>query len=204
MRDWSKVADDVALKNAVKSLADNGISAEVVETADEARKKALELIPKGSEVMTMTSVTLDTLGLTKEFNESGKYDAVKPKMSKMNRKTQGLEMQKMGAAPQYSIASVHALTEEGQVFIASNTGSQIPGSAYGSPNVIWVIGGQKIVKDREEALKRVYDYVLPLESERARIAYGVSGSNVSKLLIINKEVNPNRIKVIIVKEALGF
>jgi hypothetical protein len=56
----------------------------------------------------------------------------------------------------------------------------------------------------DEAFKRIYDYVLPLESERAKKAYGVPGSNVSKLFILNKEVTPGRITVILVKEALGF
>ena len=110
----------------------------------------------------------------------------------------------LGATSDYSLGSVHAVTEGGEVVIASNTGSQIPAYAYGSPKVIWVVGTQKIVKDMNMAMKRVYDYVLPLESDRAHKAYGVSGSNVSKILILNKEITPKRITMILVKEKIGF
>jgi len=89
------------------------------------------------------------------------------------------------------------------VMIASATGSQLPAYVYGSSHVIWIVGSQKIVKDMEEGLKRIYEYVFPLENERAMKAYGM-GSGVNKLLIVNKEVSLGRITIIIVKEKLGF
>jgi hypothetical protein len=68
-----------------------------------------------------------------------------------------------------------------------------------------VVGAQKIVKDVDEGFKRIYEYVLPKESVRANKAYNITtGSFVSKLLMINREVRPGRIKVILVKEKLGF
>jgi hypothetical protein len=45
---------------------------------------------------------------------------------------------------------------------------------------------------------------LPLESERAQKAYGVSGSAVNKLLIINKEIKPGRINLILINQVIGF
>lgn len=202
--DFSTVADQTTIEKTVEELKKANVHAIVVNTADEAKKKALELIPEGSEVMTMTSVTLDKLGLTTEFNEKGNFNSVRAKLNKLDRQTDSLQMQKLGAAPQYSIGSVHAVTQDGKVIVASNTGSQLPGYVYGSQNVIWIVGAQKIVKDLDEGLKRIYDYVLPLEADRARKAYGVAGSNVSKLFILNKEVSPNRITMILVKEPLGF
>ncbi len=127
-----------------------------------------------------------------------------PKLYSLDRETQGLEMQKLGAAPEWAVGSVHAVTQEGHVVIASNTGSQLPGYAYGSQHVVWIVGTQKIVENLDGAMKRIYDYVLPLESDRAHKAYGVDGSNVSKMLIVNKEVNPQRITLIFVNEKLGF
>lgn len=203
-KDFSKVASDESIEKAVLSLKENGIDAEVVKDQQEAKKAVLEMLPNGAEIMDMTSRTLETIGLTEAITQSEKYNAVKPKLYSMDRATQGPEMQKMGAAPQWVIGSVHAVTEDGKVIIASNTGSQLPAYAYGSTNVIWVIGGQKIVKDLDEGLERLNSYVLPLESERARQAYGVPGSAINKLLIINKEVTPGRIKMVIIKEPIGF
>lgn len=201
---WNTIADQNTLDATVAALKANGVNAIVVDTAEDAKQKAIELLPKGAEVMTMTSETLQTIGLATEINESGNYDAVLPKLMSMNRETQGAEMQKYGAAPAYVIGSVHAVTQDGKVVVASNTGSQLPAYTYGSAHVVWVVGAQKIVANLDDAMKRIYEHVLPLESERAKKAYGVPGSNVSKLFILNKEVNPERITMILVKESLGF
>ena len=203
MKNWSELASNESIAKTIEALKANGIDAMVVENSEKAKKKVLELLPKGAEVMNMSSVTIDTLNLAKDINESAKFDSVKNKLSKMDRKTQRLEMQRIGAAPQYALGSVHAVTEDGKVIIASNTGSQLPAYAYGASHVIWVVGTQKITKNVDEGTKRIYEYVLPLESERMKKAYGM-GSFVSKLLIINKEKVAGRLTLILVKEKLGF
>lgn len=202
---YDQLANYQIIEKTVQALKNNGIEAIVVLNGEEAKKKVLEMVPQNSDVMTMSSVTLDTIGVTDEINKSGKYNSVRNKLFSMDREKEGTEMNKLGSAPDWTVGSVHALTQDGKLLIASNTGSQFPAYAYASGNVIWVIGAQKIVKNTDEGIKRIYEYVLPLESERARKAYGVPGSNVSKILIINKEVNPNRrLTVIIVREKLGF
>lgn len=201
---WTSIPNDKIINQTINSLKNNGINVLVVSTSNQAKKKVLELIPEGSEVMTATSTTLDQIGLTRELNESGKFNSTKNELKNLNRESDQRQMQRIGAAPEIIIGSVHAVSQDGKVFVASNTGSQLPGYVYGADKVIWVVSAKKIVKDQEEALKRIYEHVLPLESERARKAYGTSVSNVSKLLIFNKEVNPERITLIFVKEDLGF
>lgn len=201
---WETLPEIALVQKTIASLKNNGINAELVKGKEEAKKKALSLIPLDAEIMTMTSVTLDETGISKEINESGKYGSVRTKMSTMDRETQKREMKKLGAAPEYVIGSVHAVTENGEVIIASNTGSQLPAHAYGSDKVVLVAGTQKIVKNIEEGMKRIYEHSLPLESERAKKAYGVSGSSVNKILILNKENIDSRIHLILVNEVLGF
>jgi hypothetical protein len=91
------------------------------------------------------------------------------------------------------------------MLIASNTGSQIPSIAFNSSNLIFVIGTQKIVMDLETGIKRLEDYVYPLENKHMVEKYGV-GSNISKILIFRKEnvILGRKINVILVKEKLGF
>src|SRR5258708_6108825 len=201
---WDTLASDERIQKTVTSLEAHGIHATVVENGAAAKAKVLELIPKGSEVMTMTSVTLDAIGVNKEINKSGNFDAVHPKLSKMDRATQGREMQKMGAAPEWVIGSVHAVTTDGEVLIASNTGSQLPAYAYGAAHVIWVVGTQKIVENKEDGMKRLYEHSLMLENERVKKAYGMPHSAIRKILIVDGEVKPDRITIIFVKEVLGF
>lgn len=202
-KDFGQLAKDESINKAKDALTKNGINVLVVENGAEAKEKVLQMVPSGAEIMNMSSVTVDSIGLAKEINESGKYNSVRKKFATMDKKTQGLEMQKLGAAPEWAVGSVHAVTEDGKVIVASATGSQMSAYVYGSSHVVWVVGSQKIVKDLDEGMKRIYEYVFPLENERAMKAYG-QGSGINKLLIFNKEVNPARLTMIIVKEKLGF
>ena len=200
---WNTRAKKSVVDKTMAALKSNGINCYFARDEAEAIKKVFEIIPKGSEVMNMSSVTLDSLGISKIILESKKYNAVKNKLSSMDRKKQGKEMQMLGAAPDYSIGSVHAVTQDGKIAIASASGSQLPAYAFSSNHVIWVVGTQKIVKDIEEAYKRIYEHCFPLENERAKKVYGM-GSVVGKILTINYEGSPNRLNLIFVNKILGF
>jgi hypothetical protein len=181
----------------------------VVETGDDARHEVFNLLPAGAQVMTMTSRTLETIGLTEEIDGplelagSPRYDAVRTRLMQMDRQTQGPEMRRLGASPDYAVGSVHAVTEHGEVVVASASGSQLAPYASGAGAVIWVVGSQKIVPDLDAAFKRVNEYSFPREDQRAREAYGI-GSGVNKLLVVNREFVPGRITVILVRQELGF
>ena len=175
----------------------------IAETGEEAKRLFFELVPEGSEVFLGASVTLETLGIKDEIDKSGKFDAIRPKMFAMNRETQGREIRKLGGAPDFAAGSVHAVTEDGHVLIASNTGSQLGPYASGAGRVIWVVGAQKIVKDLNEGLRRIEEYCYPLEEVHMQQLYKMS-TGVNKVLILNREIRPNRITMIIVKEELGF
>lgn len=200
---YSTIASDQAISAASESLESHGINVEVVENLEDAKRVVLEMVPEGSEVFTMTSVTLDEAGISAEINESGKYKSVRNALNSMDRATQGHEMNQLGAAPQITLGSVHAVTEDGKVLIASKTGSQLPAYASAAGKVIWVVGTQKIVKDLDEGMDRLYNHSLPLEEQRAQKAYGV-GSEIDKILIVNKEIKPDRITMVLVKEVVGF
>lgn len=200
---YNTVASDAIIAKTISALGKRGITAEVVANGTTARERVLALIPKGAEVMNASSLTLETIGLVDALNKSGNYDSVKNTLTAMDRTTQRPQMLKLGAAPSWIVGSVHAVTEEGELFIASNTGSQLPGYVFAAEHVIWVVGAQKIVKNREDGFKRVYEYVLPLENEHMEKLYNM-GSNVSKLLLFTKEIIPNRVHLIFVKEVLGF
>ena len=200
---FSQVASEARINKAAEALKANGIEAIVVQTGEEAKAKVLELLPEGAEIYNTTSRTLDTIGLASDIEQSGTYQAVRPRLWQFDRTTQANEARKFGAAPDYVVGSVHAITEQGQAIIASLSGSQIGVYASGGGTVIWVVGAQKIVRDLEEGLRRIEEYSYPLEDARAREAYGI-GSGINKVLIVNREFRPGRITAILVKENLGF
>lgn len=203
MSTFNQLAGDAILATTAEALRKNGMDTFVVENGQEAKKKVLEMLPNGAEVMTMSSVTLDTIGLTAHINDSREYDSVRKKLMTLDVKTQWSKRQKLGASPDWVIGSVQAVTTDGKVIIVSNSGSQLPAYASGAAHVIWVVGTQKIVSDLNAAMKRIYDHTLALEEVRAQKVYGV-GSAVNKILIINKENAPGRITMILVKEVLGY
>jgi hypothetical protein len=202
-KEFAKLASDEQIERTIKALEANGIQAVVAENGEEARRIFFELVPEGAEVFLGASVTLETLGIKDEIDKSGRYDSLRPKMFAMDRATQGREIRKLGGAPDYAAGSVHAVTEQGQVLIASNTGSQLGPYASGAGKVIWVVGAQKLVRDLDEGMRRIYEYDLALETEHMRQLYNM-GTNVNKVLIVNREIRPNRITMIIVKEELGY
>lgn len=193
--------EDVA--RTAEALRGNGMTVFVEPTPDAARERVRALVPEGAEVFTATSRTLDETAISDLLNKSGKYRSVRASQAGMDRKTQFREMVKMGAAPEWVVGSVHALTEQGQVVVASATGSQLSAYAAGAAKVVWVVGSQKIVPDLSAAIDRVRETAFPMEDERARQAYGV-GSRISKLLIVQFEPTPDRVSVVLVNARLGF
>ncbi len=198
---YARLADDAQIERTVKALEAHNIHALVAVDGAQAKELLWQLLPTGAEVFTNTSRTSDTLGIPAEVDQ--RYDSVRVKLAKMDRKIQNREMVKMGAVPQYIIGSVHAVTEDGSVVVASNTGSQLAPYAASAEHVIWLVGTQKIVPNLEEAMKRIEEYTFPLEDERALQTYGMN-SFISKLLIVHREVIPGRTTMILIKENLGF
>ena len=196
---FSKLASDKQIERTAQALEANGIHTLVAENGDEAKKMVFDLLPEGAEVFTATSQTLEKLGILAGL---ARYDSVRAKLSKMDDKTQHREMVKLGATPEYILGSVHAVTEDGRALIASMSGSQLAPYAAAAANVIWVVGAQKLVKDIDDGMRRIEEYAFPLEDQRVA-QYGIH-SGVNKVLIVNKEIIPGRITMIIVKEKLGF
>ncbi len=201
--DFAELAGEEQIQRAAEALEAHSIHTLVASNAEEARRLFFELVPDGSEVFLGASKTLQDLGITAEIDKSGRFNALRPKMFAMNRETQGKEIRKLGASPDIAAGSVQAVTEDGQVLIASNTGSQIGPYAAGAGKVIWVVGAQKIVRDLDEGMRRIDEYCLPLEDERMRQAVKV-GTHLRKILIVKEEMRPDRTTLIIVKEKLGF
>jgi L-lactate utilization protein LutC len=200
---FARPASRERLVRVAAALERNNITAFVADSREAARAKVHELIPKGAEVFTSTSRTLDELGIAAELNEAGHHDAVRPKLLKMDRNTQHHEMRELGARPTYIIGSVHAVTDDGAVMVASMSGSQLGPYASGAAHVVWVVGAQKIVRDIDEGLQRIEQYSLPREDERMRSVYGI-GSAIGKILIVKREAMAGRSNLILLDEVIGF
>jgi len=202
-RRFGTLADAGQVARTAAALEANGIRVLRAADATEAKRIVLGLIPGGAQVHSGASQSLDVSGITDVIENSSHYDAVRPRTMSLDRETQADEIRRLSAAPDVMLGSVHAVTETGALLAASMSGSQLGPYASGAGRVILVVGTQKIVSDVEEGLHRIHEYSLPLEDARAQAAYGVR-SAVNKVLIINREIVPERLTVVLVDDVLGF
>ncbi len=204
--DYSKIAGEESIQKTASALKERHMDTFVVSNKEEALEKIKELIPKGASVMNGASMTLESIGYT-EYLKSGTHpwnNLHEKVLAEKDPAKQAL-MRKHSTISDYYVGSVHALAETGEFVVASNTGSQLPSIVFNSPNLIFVVGAQKIVPDLAQSLKRLEEYVYPLEDKRMKDLHGF-GSMISKILIFKGE-NPKfgrKFTVIIIKEKLGF
>jgi LUD domain len=190
------------VERVAEALRSHNIEAIVVDTSDAAREVVLAMIPEGSEVHTGKSKTLEDTGLLSELVESGRYDAIRPRLLKMDRQTQGREMRKLVAAPDFELGSVAAVTEDGALVAASATGSQLGAYAAGAGRLILIVGSQKIVADLDAALRRITEVVFPYENAQVQARLGVDTA-LEKVLVIFGEWQAGRTTVVLVREPVG-
>jgi hypothetical protein len=202
-QEFARLASEEQIDAVVAALETRNIQAIVVNNGEEAKKLVLDLVPQGVEVYANVSKTLEDIGVTAEIDKSGRYDAVRPKVLALDRKTQADEIRILRSRPAYIVGSVHAITEDGVILTASNGGSQIAPYAYGASRIILVVGTQKIERDLNEGFRRIEEYSYPLEDARLRSTLGMP-SAVGKVLVVNREILPGRMTVILVKEELGY
>jgi acyl-CoA hydrolase len=200
---FTTLPDEPALQATVVALEEHGFSVEVAGDLDAARQAVLARIPDGSSVMTNASVTLEQTGIADAINDGGgRWESARNKMFALDFATQGQQMKAIAGQPDYALGSVHAVTPDGSLVIASASGSQLASYAWGAANVIFVIGAQKLVPTLAAAHERIYQHSLPLEDVRAQAAYG-QHSQVAKILEIRQEL-PGRIHVVLIRQQVGF
>jgi hypothetical protein len=201
--EFSRVAPKERIRAVAGALERNGIACTVVDSAEDARMAVRSILPVGAEVYNNTSRTLEAIGVAEDIERSGQYQPLRPRLYQMDREMQGREMRQLSASPDWVVGSVHALTEQGSLLIASASGSQLGPIASGAGHVVLVIGAQKVVPDLDTGMRRISEYCFPLEDRRARRAYGIP-SGVNNVLVINKALATGRITAIVVNEPLGF
>jgi len=194
--------DEQTLEATVVALEEHGFSVEVVDDLGAAREAVLVRIPHGSSVMTNTSVTLQEAGISHAINDGGSYDSARNRMFALDFATQAQQMKAIGGQPDYALGSVHAVTADGTLVIASASGSQLASYAWGAANVIFVVGAQKLVPTLTAAHERIYQHSLPLEDARVVAAYG-QHSFVGKILEIHQEL-PGRIHIVLIRQQAGY
>lgn len=204
--DYDTLAPKEIVDKTILALTAKHVQPVVVKTKQQALDTVKSLIPKGASVMNGASVTLEQIGFI-DYLKSGTH-GWKNLHEEIVAETDPVKksaLRKQAALSDFYIGSVHALMENGEYIIASNTGSQLPPIVFTSPNLIFVVSTKKIVPSFAEAMRRLEEYVVPLEDKRMRERLGV-GTSLNKIVLV-KDENPmmkRNIHMILIEENLGF
>jgi hypothetical protein len=201
--DYSAPASEAELESLAGKLRDRNFEVLIVDSAADAKAAVMERIPVGAQVHSGKSKTLEDSGIFGELMESDRYDFIRRRTSKMDRRTQGDEIRRLSAAPDIMLGSPQAVTEAGQLVFASASGSQIGPLGSGAGKVILVTGSQKIVPDLDSALRRIREHVMPYEDARLREQMGI-GTKLTRILIIEGDYTPGRTTIVLVRNPLGI
>ena len=204
------------IKNLLENWQRRNIQALYCADKEEAAEKIMAIIPHPASVGFSGSETLEQIGIIKRLESRGNKVA-NPYKAGISR-DESLELRREGAQADYYLASANAISEKGELVFFSGYGNRIAGVSY-ARNTIIVAGINKITSNLEEALKRAREDATPLNCKRlnwnsACLKDGICRETICLLpeykrmccqvLIIEAEVTPDRLKVILVGESLGF
>ena len=195
--------DEAAIQRTVEGLKGRNVDAVVAENADEARQFLVDMIPDGAEVFKSTSETLDTIGYSDYIRETDRYRNLSLEISAEPDRERQRELRRLAGVAEYYVGSVHAIAETGEVLVASGSGSQLGAYVFDAKHVIWVAGVQKICPTLDDAMARIRGFSVERHHEWA-VAQGRAAAPMGKLMIFENEQNPSRIKMVLIKESLGW
>lgn len=112
-------------------------------------------------------------------------------------------------------SSTNALTEEGELYNVDGNGNRVSAMIFGPKQVIIVAGVNKIVKDRDEAKLRVEKIAAPKNTVRLNCQTPCAQTGECRhcrsdericcsYVFLGQQRVPDRIKVIIVNQQLGY
>lgn len=204
--DFKTLANNDTVEKTIKALAERNVSAILVQTKADALEKIKEIIPAGSSINNGSSTTLIEIGFVDYLKQKNHpWNNLHEKVLEETDEAKKSILKKDQVFADYYLGSVHALSENGEIVIASASGSQLPHIVYTSPNLIFVVSTKKITKNLDEALKRVREHVVPLEDQRMK-SVNMGGTVLSKILILEQEpaFMGRKVHLIFVNEDLGF
>ena len=207
-----QIANENLANTIIKNMEKRRMEGYYCHTKEEAVKKVLELIPEGASIGWGGSVTLSEIGVMDALNQ-GNYRMI----DRMAGKTPE-EIKKINAdifCSDYFLMSSNAITIDGELVNIDGRANRVSYLCFGPENVIIVAGMNKIVHNVEAGIARTHNVAAPPNTVRLNrntpcAKTGKCGDCYSpdcicgQVVITRLSLVPNRIKVVLVGEELGF
>lgn len=207
-----EMRNEVLGNRVVKALESRNMEAYYVKTKEAALAKALELIPEGSSISWGGTMSAQEIGLTDALHK-GNYNVYDREQVETREEKEKIAHQALNC--DFFIGSTNALSEDGVLVNVDGNANRVAAFAYGPKNVLLIVGMNKVVKTEADAMSRARNEAAPINAQRFGLDTPCckTGSCFDcknpdticcQFLVTRYSKHPNRIKVILVNEDLGF
>ncbi len=219
-----KTIDGFRIEKTIRALNKNNIAGIYVPAVADVVPAVQKLLDEGDAVAFGGSMSLYESGVIDHLR-SGRYrllDRDNPALSH----EQVQEIQRQSFCADAYLCSANAVTENGEIYNVDGRGNRAAATIYGPKSVIMVVGCNKLVCDLEEAVRRVKKIAAPANAVRLgrdtycahkgecmSLAVKASGMTdgcnspgriCAQYTVLGWQLQKERIKVLLVGEALGY
>ncbi len=209
IRDWF---EKLQAERTMKALQKNNFATRFVLKAKDAAKEVFTMIPDGATVGVGGSMTLSEIGF---FDEAARHPIKLMNPSPQPSIEDFLKARREMFLADVYVCSSNAVTEDGKLYNIDGTGNRVGSMTFGPKKVILVCGINKIVKDLDEAARRVQHRVAPMNARRLALktpcaetglcADCASPERICNAYVVTAKRPPRTdVTVLLVGEPLGF
>ncbi len=207
-----EIANQNLANTIIKNMAKKNLEGYYCATSAEAVEKALSLMPEGSSVTWGGSMTLTECGVMDALQGKG-YELIDRDEAKTPEEARVMYGRQVMA--DYYLMSTNAITIDGELVNIDGRANRVSCLCWGPQNVIIIAGMNKVANSIEDAVKRVRNFAAPANTVRLNKNTPCSQTGrcgdcyspeciCSQVVITRRSSTPNRIKVILVGEELGY
>ena len=207
-----EIANQNLANTIIKNMAKKNMEGYYCATSAEAVEKALSLMPEGASVTWGGSMTLTECGLMDAL-KTANYELIDRDTAKTPEDSRLMYAKQVMA--DYYLMSSNAITIDGELVNIDGRANRVSCLCWGPQNVIIIAGMNKVCSDVESAVQRVRNFAAPPNCVRLNRNTPCTQTwkcgdcyspdcICSQVLITRRSSTPNRIKVILVGEDLGY
>ena len=208
MNENMRKRNEILAQTVIKGLESRNMSGYYAADKEEAVKKALEVIGKGSTVAMGGCQSAHEIGLIQALEE-GDYNYI----DRSNMTPRESLMAAYDA--DVFLSSANAMTNDGIMVNIDGNSNRVSCIAQGPKKVVFIVGMNKICSDLDEAMKRARNVAAPANAQRfdVKTPCKVTGKCADckspdticcQFLITRYSSHEGRIHVILVNDTLGY
>jgi len=191
------------MEELINSLKKRNMNGYFVKDKVAAKEKVINLIGESKTIAFGGSVTLDEIGILDHLRNDSNIKLLDK--SQVPPEQIGDILIKSFGADVY-LSSTNAITRSGIIVNVDGTGNRVAALSFGPRKVIIVAGINKITEDSKKAIHRIRTIALPKNAKRLKDnpVYTVQENMWCAVSSIERQINPDRMHIIIVDEELGY